>query len=318
MIEAHETFDCFGSTCVVIVTGEDSSTGASAEEAAALARRQLLAWHEQFSRFIENSELSRLNADPAWRVDVSPMMGRLLAAIVEAGSLTGGLVDSTQVGELERAGYRHSLGAGVPLEIALAMAPARRPAKPAPWPRWAELMVDRGAGTVVRPPGVRVDSGGIAKGLFADALAESLARHTAFVVSCGGDLALGGEAGLTRTVNVESPHDGSTLHEFELVRGAAATSGIGRRSWLDSNGAVAHHLLDPATGEPAFTGVVQASALAPTALLAEVRAKAAVLSGPEGAHRWLPDGGVLVYDDGSYEVLPHAKHPAEHRVPARA
>ena len=82
-----------------------------------------------------------------------------------------------------------------------------------------------------------------------------------------------------------------------------ATSGIGRRSWLDACGAPAHHLLNPATGRPAFTGVTQATALAPTALEAEARAKAAVLSGPERAREWLPDGGVVVFDDGSFEVV---------------
>jgi FAD:protein FMN transferase len=61
-------------------------------------------------------------------------------------------------------------------------------------------------------------------------------------------------------------------------------------------------VLDPATGRPAFTGVVQATALAPSALLAEVYAKAALLSGPRRAHGWLPHGGLLVLDDGTVEI----------------
>ena len=49
---------------------------------------------------------------------------------------------------------------------------------------------------------------------------------------------------------------------------------------------------------------MQATALAPTALDAEVRAKAALLSGPDGAGRWLSHGGVLVLDDGTHHVIP--------------
>jgi thiamine biosynthesis lipoprotein len=64
-----------------------------------------------------------------------------------------------------------------------------------------------------------------------------------------------------------------------------------------------HHLLDPATGQPAFTGIVQATALAATALEAEARAKAALLSGPDHAPRWLSHGGVIVYDGGGFEVI---------------
>jgi thiamine biosynthesis lipoprotein len=70
-------------------------------------------------------------------------------------------------------------------------------------------------------------------------------------------------------------------------------------------GGPAHHLLDPATGTPAWTGLVAVTSLAPTALEAEALAKAALLSGPLGARRWLrPFGGVLFHDDGEMEVLP--------------
>jgi thiamine biosynthesis lipoprotein len=82
-----------------------------------------------------------------------------------------------------------------------------------------------------------------------------------------------------------------------------ATSGIGRRSWVDADGNPAHHLIDPATGEPAYTGIVQATALAPSAFLAEVYAKAALLSGPDGARGWLPFGGALAYEDGGSELI---------------
>jgi thiamine biosynthesis lipoprotein len=82
-----------------------------------------------------------------------------------------------------------------------------------------------------------------------------------------------------------------------------ATSGIGRRSWIGEDGRPAHHLLDPATGRPAFTGIVQATALAPSALEAEVLAKAAILRGPGTPRDALPHGGVLVYDDETYDIV---------------
>jgi thiamine biosynthesis lipoprotein len=165
------------------------------------------------------------------------------------------------------------------------------------------VSVDAGQGTVTRPPAVRLDSGGIAKGVFADELGAILGGYDAFVVDCGGDMRLGGRGRIRRPVHVASPFDGSTLHTFELAAGAVATSGIGRRSWLGPGGRPAHHLLDPATGEPAFTGVVQVTALAPTAAEAEMRSKAALLSGPLEADRWLSHGGVVVLDGGQPIVL---------------
>lgn len=293
--EAVERFDCFGSRCSVLVTG------AGAEQAAARAREKMLDWHERFSRFLPESELSRLNADPRRTVPVGPLMESLARAVGEAGALTGGLVDATLVREVRAAGYGGDITEPLGLRAALALAPERAPAHGRTDGDWSRIRV--GSGAVTRPPGVQIDSGGLAKGLLADVLAGELSAQRSFAVDCGGDLRVGGSGGLPRQVHVQSPFDESILHTFELITGGVATSGIGRRSWRDDRGRAAHHLLDPSTGEPAFTGVVQATALAPTGLLAEIRAKAALLGGPALAARWLPDGGVLVFDDGSRRVV---------------
>jgi FAD:protein FMN transferase len=299
--ETIDTFACFGSTCSIVIDG--GGDDAAAQDAVATARGLLLDWHDAFSRFIPTSELSRLNADPRPEVPVGILMGRFVEAVVAAAEQTGGLVDGTLLREIETAGYRTDLGRPLPLRLALRLAPRRRPARPSREASWRRVAFDGTAGVVRRPPGVALDSGGLAKGLFADVLAGALGLHPAFAVECAGDLRLGGAAGVERPVAVTSPFDGEVLHTFRLTTGGVATSGIGRRSWLDARHAPAHHLLDPATGRAAFTGVVQATAIAPTALEAEIRAKAAVLSGPDGARRWLPDGGLIVADDGGFEVV---------------
>jgi thiamine biosynthesis lipoprotein len=150
----------------------------------------------------------------------------------------------------------------------------------------------------------------LAKGLFADLIAERLAGRPSFAVDCGGDLRFSGPV---RRLEVADPFGGPPVHVFELGEAAVATSGIGRRSWIGADGRPAHHLLDPATGRPAFTGVVQATALAPSAVEAEWRAKAAVLSGPAGAADWLEHGGVVVLDDGSHFVTEPTKLPEGER-----
>ncbi|MFM9043567.1 MAG: FAD:protein FMN transferase, partial [bacterium] len=89
--------------------------------------------------------------------------------------------------------------------------------------------------------------------------------------------------------------------EFPLSQGAVATSGIGRRVWLSSDGETAfHHLLDPATGRPAWTGVIQATAVAGSAQEAETLSKMALLSGPEKGGEILSSGagGFLILDSG--------------------
>jgi thiamine biosynthesis lipoprotein len=300
--EAIERFACFGGSCTVIVSG--GGPAGTARAGALWAKRRLVAWHEQFSRFDSGSELSRLNRDPRGTVRVSPMMARFVQGALRAATITGGLVDPTLVGEIERAGYRSDFdGAPVPLARALEVAPPRAAGGPSQAARWREVSVDPDRGTVTRPPGVRLDSGGIAKGLFGDVLASELSGHEAVAVEAAGDVRIGGSGRRRRAVEVADPFAGSVLHAFDLVQGAAATSGIDKRSWIAEGNRPAHHLLDPATGMPAFTGIVQATALAPTALEAELRSKAALLSGPQGARVWLLHGGLIVYDDGTFELL---------------
>ena len=292
--EQGTSFECFGGTCAAYVIG------AHAQDAVAHVQRRLLAWHDQFTRFDSASELSRLNADPRDAVPVSYLLARLAQTAVGAAELTGGLVDATLLPELERAGYADDLNDGVPLADALRLAPPRARAAGRPGAPWRAISVD---GSVVRrPPGMQLDGGGLAKGLFADVLAGELTRYSGFAIDCGGDLRVGGPP---RRVHVASPFDGATLHTFRIADGAVATSGIGRRSWLNDAGRPAHHLLDPSTGAPAYTGIVQATAVAPTAVEAEIRAKAALLSGPDRARAWLRHGGVLVFDDGGYRPILH-------------
>jgi thiamine biosynthesis lipoprotein len=316
--EHRHTFACFGGQCTVIVA--DAARPADAAAAAAMAKRALLAWHQRFSRFDPDSELSRLNRDSAWMVPITPLMRRVIEAALRAARDTGGLVDATLADEIELAGYEgHFDGEGTDLRTALALAPPRAPAAPHPDERWQRVTVDRRAGIVHRPPGLRIDVGGIAKGVFADELASLLDGFDAYVLDCAGDLRLGGRAGVVRPVHIAAAFGTERLHTFGLTGGAVATSGISRRSWIDGDGRPAHHLLDPRTGQPAFTGIVQASALAPTAAQAEVLAKAAILAGPEQAAQWLRHGGLVVLDDGSWvQVQPVASAGVGVGLPTRA
>jgi thiamine biosynthesis lipoprotein len=256
----------------------------------------------RLSRFRPGSELCALNADPAEKVAVSTLMVRFVEAALEAARISGGLVDPTLTDQIERAGYRESR-AGVPAEPAehvLAEPPAVAPAAPDPAARWRSVSVDPGARTVTRPPGLRLDSGGCGKGLAADMLAGIWTRllppGTPFIIDCGGDMRLGelDEGESPYTVAVETVPALPEPIELSLRGGGVATSGIGNRAWRAGEG-YAHHLIDPASGRPAWTGVASATALGPTALLAETAAKTALLGGPQIARTVLrADGGLIV------------------------
>ncbi|MDX6622488.1 MAG: FAD:protein transferase [Solirubrobacterales bacterium] len=314
MAEHDHSFEAMGSR-VRLLIGEPEAGAPPAAEAAARARRFVAGFEAALSRFDPASELCGLNADPRERVPASPLLRRAVIAARAAAERSGGLVDPTLAAEIERAGYVESrVGmAPAPLAAALASAPPRRPARPAPRRCWRQLAVEEEVGVVVRPPGLRLDSGGFGKGLAADLIAADLTSYSRFVVDCGGDIRIGGRSGAEQpfAVEVEHPLNGDRSFVVRLGAGGIATSGLNVRIWRDGAGRFAHHLLDPASGEPAWTGLIGATALGASALEAETLSKAALLSGPaRGAELLRERGGILVHDDGRVErVGPLATRP---------
>jgi len=136
-------------------------------------------------------------------------------------------------------------------------------------------------------------------GVTASNLVELLRHRATYAVDVGGDIRIGGTHPIPRIVHVRHPLDGEIAHSFAVTTGAVATSGLQTRLWRTGRG-FAHHLIDPGRGTPAWTGVIQATALAPTALEAETLAKTALLRGPLAGRDLLArQGGALVLDDGS-------------------
>ena len=323
-LEHDVTFRSMGSDVRLLIGRALRSDGPPAADAAIAQCAFIDDFASRMSRFIPDSELSALNGDPRAEVPASRLLRDVVRAGLWAAEATGGLVDSTLVTELEAVGYSQSLADREPasLQEALAAGPPRHPARPHPAERWRDVEVDDRAGVVRRPPGLRIDSGGVGKGLLADMVAFRLCGYSRYVVDCGGDLAVGGVEALVRPYEVEVGHPltGETVHTLRVSSGGVATSGLNVRVWRTADG-FSHHLLDPASGRPAWTGLVGATALGASALEAETLTKAALLLGPLGARRVLADqGGLIVHDDGDVELVgPIDERPRLRlRVAARA
>ena len=307
MGEHDLSFEAMGSH-VRLLIGEPGPGLPEAAVASERAQKFVAEFEAALSRFRPESELCALNADDRERVPASELLRTAVKAGLDAAERSGGLVDPTLVDEIEAAGYAASRTGmtGTPLADALAKAPPRRAAQPHPEARWRRFEVDDADGTVSRPPGLRFDSGGAGKGLAADLIAAELRGYSRFLVDCGGDIRIGGAdpSPLPYEVFVEHPLTGERAFVLKLAAGAVATSGLNVRIWRDADGNYAHHLLDPSTGKPAWTGLIGATALGETALEAETLAKAALLSGPEGGRTILTErGGLLVHDSGRVEAV---------------
>jgi thiamine biosynthesis lipoprotein len=299
-------------TSISVLIGPPADPAALPAGAMAIVAQAMVAQFERvLSRFLEDSELSLLNRDPRVEVPASALLRRAVHAGLWAAERTDGLVDLTVLPAVRAAGYVASRAglASVPLADALATAPPRLPAGARANPVWTSVAVLDDAAAIRRDPGVLIDLGGVGKGLAADLLADRLAGYERFVIDCGGDVRAGGVRPdrWPVEVDVQHPLTGGAVDSFRLDRGAAATSGIDVRLWQREDGSFAHHLIDPATGEPAWTGLIAATARAPTGVEAEALAKAALLSGPAGAPRFLcGHGGLVVHDNGDIQRIPGA------------
>lgn len=256
---------------------------------------RLEAWAGRLTRFDPASELSRLNAAASSTVSIGPTLGAILDWSRAAETATDGIVDIALLDQRLAA----ERGDHSPL-------PAHR--------RWSLQRGRRGV-IVDRTTGLRFDLDGIAKGWLADRAAGLLAGYPAVAVDADGDVAVGLDPGEALSLGVADPESpGLDLSVLRLANGTSArqgfgvaTSGISIHRW-GAGGVASHHLIDPRSGEPAATDLVQATVIATTARLAEAFAKAAVIVGRAAAPGTLRRPGVLgallLTDDRQLVTLP--------------
>lgn len=223
--------------------------------------------HDRLTRFSPDSELSRLNAAAGRWVDVSRELAALLARSLEAYATSGGLVHVGVLPALIAAGYTR--------DFALGQTPATGEILiPPPLPEMLELEPGRAR----LRAGTAIDLGGLAKGWLADRAVERIGPNA--LANFAGDLRARGDG--PEQDGWPIGFGGTTVLLRDL---GAATSGTAGRRWGDRS----HHLIDPRTGLPAESDLVEVSVLAKTGERAEVLAKTALLLGREAGGRFLDE-----------------------------
>lgn len=240
------------------------------------ARRRIEQLEGRWSRFRPDSEVSRLNRAGGRPVLVSADTAALVARAEAGRRGTGGRFDPMVLAPLLDAGYDRSF---------------------------------RGGGVVGLPTGAGFDPGGIGKGLAADFVVAELraAGASGACVNLGGDVRVDGAG--PWVVDVADPFDDGArpIARLALDAGGVATSSCLRRAWTGDDGTRRHHVIDPATGVPADTGVAAVTVVTGDAWRAEVLATAALLAGLPGALDLLAGAratGLVVDDRGAVHHAP--------------
>lgn len=285
-----------GTRAHVVVHGRDPGH-ADLLRRSAVVRLQAL--EARWSRFRPDSELTRVNEHAGETVDVSSETVLLVERSIEAWHRTGGRFDPTVLPALRAAGYDRDFR-----EVAARATDAPAPAPAGPAPGCDGIEVRRHSVRV--PAGVALDPGGIGKGLAADLVTDLLmtAGARGVCVNVGGDLRVAGrpEDAAAWTVTIEDPlAPGHAIGAVQLTDEALVSSWRTRRTWV-RDGRTVHHLIDPRTGEPAWSGLAGVSVVAADAWWAEALATSLFLLGSADAPDAVRHAGaeaLVVRDDGA-------------------
>lgn len=296
MSSVDHGFRAMGCELRVAATAADRSA-AELSASALRIERFVGAASARLTRFDSQSELRRAEGVTV----VSSFLRQAVAVSLRTARASDGLLDPTLGTAVEGVGYDATFDHArrADLRALLDAAPPRQPARGRPDAVWQQIAIDEEQGTITLPRGTRLDLGATAKGLLADLALRLLGPVDQAFVDAGGDLAL---SATTATAALAADPFGRAPATLTLAGGTSglATSSIAERCWWRADGEPAHHLLDPSTGRPAFTGVVQVTAAAPSTTEAERRAGQALLSGPSAARELLsPYGGLVVLDDAT-------------------
>ena len=241
----------------------------------AIGFRRLRALERTWSRFDPTSELNRMHERPGQWVAVSDDLRRAMVWAQRMHIETNGLFDPTVRGALELMGYDRTFRSILDADALADAAPA---------PGLDTVEIDSTRSRVRLAAGVRVDLGGIGKGLAADIVARELVAGGArsVCVSLGGDIHACGQPPDPEgwPVPLLHPVTGAPLGIHPLAGGGLAMSTVALRRWRRGAQEL-HHIVDPRTGTSCRTDLVAVAVAAQSTARAEALAKATVILGAD-------------------------------------
>ena len=252
--------------------------GEGAPEAAREAKERLQGLDALWSATSEGSDVARLNSGAGEAVALAPETMRLLRLSEAVREETKGALDVTLLPLLKLWGFSggvHRVPTAEEIEAARALTGA------------GKLKLDEAAGTARLEKGSSVELGAVAKGYAGELVAAELKSRgvRSALLDLGGNIETIGarEGGTPWRVGLRNPFGGALLGTVEVADAAVVTSAIDQRFFTDEAGNRYWHILDPATGAPAASGLASATVIAKSGGRADALSTALFVMGAERA-----------------------------------
>lgn len=239
-----------------------------------------------FSRHIEGSEVSKINAAPEGEYKVSDELAAVLDAALELAKATGGAYDPT-IAPLVSLWNIGSGNERVPPQPEIDAARAKV--------RYENLALD--GNTLIKLKSyAELDLGGSGKGYMLGKAIETMAAAGGYgVVSYGGNVGVYGKkpSGDPWRIGIKHPRkESATLGYVEVESGFVAVSGDYERYFIAEDGTRYCHILDPATGWPARNGVICVAVWTENAVRGDILSTALFVMGESEGLRFCEENGI--------------------------
>ncbi len=245
----------------------------------------------RMSTYLETSELSRFNRQPAKEpLAVSPETIEVFALAREVSEATGGAFDATVAPAVDAWGFGPSKATRIPGAAELAALGPRID--------WRAIAVDREAGTLAKSrEGIRADLSAIAKGYGVDLAARALEAAGArdYLVEAGGEVRVRGRNadGEPWRIGIEEP-DAMPPRPWLVVPldGLAMATSGDYRIYFEQGGRRYSHEIDPATREPVRGSLASVTVVARDCAWADAMATALFVMGADRGMAFATERGM--------------------------
>jgi thiamine biosynthesis lipoprotein len=271
--------------------------GLHAEDSLAAVCREVARLEGLLSRFLPESEISRINGSAGIRSEkINREAYAVLSKAVEFPRFFPGCFDVT-IGPLVTLWHAAKESLAQPDDASVK--------RILPLVDYRDLILDRLEMTAgLRKVGQSLDLGGIGKGRAGDKILEVLQRFgisSAYSNLGGNVVTLGAKPdGSPWRIGIQHPRQADRLiGAVSVVGRTVVTSGDYQRQFVDSQGRKHHHILDPRTGYPSESGLVSVSVVAENSMVADALSTILFVAGMEKGLQFLrsfPQAEVILVD----------------------
>ena len=247
---------------------------------------------------VPDSDIGRLNAFGT--TDVSPDTAEIIKYAKQIGEETGGALDITIYPVLKEWGFttgNYSIPDKETRNTLLQKVD------------FTQIQIeDNTVPAVTVPDGVQLDLGSLAKGYASDKAAEILRENgiESALINLGGNIMTIGSnpgSGSPWRIGIRNPFSlDESIGIIEVTDKAVVTSGSYERFFAAEDGQTYHHIIDPATGAPARSGLVSATVVGDSGIMCDALSTAVFVMGKDKALEYYREKGgfemILVAENG--------------------